>query len=70
MAKDNLKKAIFQLKLSGAWDIILRHAYMNGYIDGHQFGKTMGTVLPSDLEAAYKEYQEILEEDIEGQKPT
>ena len=74
MANEKLKKTIFQLKLDGTYDSIIRHAYMMGYVQGHKFGKTMGNIIPSDLEKAFdeyeKEYQSVLYADEEGQKPT
>ncbi len=67
---DSIKKAVFQLKLSGALDLIVEHAYAHGFVQGHEFGKTMGQVIPADLEEALREYKKILEKDMKGEKPT
>ena len=65
----SVKKTIFRMKLDGTYDPVLRQAYMMGYIEGHEFGQTMGTIVPSDLEKAYDEYKYWLEAQI-GEKPT
>ena len=58
---DNIKKAAFQLKLSGPFDVIVEHAFAHGFMGGHEFGKMMGQVIPADLEEALKEYKRIYE---------
>jgi hypothetical protein len=70
---DKLKKHIFQLKLDGSYDAIVRHAYMVGYAQGHKKGaETMrnqkrALLMHSDLEDAFaeyaKEYDDVLHAD-------
>lgn len=67
---NSTKKAVFQLKLDGTFDAIIRHAFMHGYVGGHKFGKHFGNLLPSDIEKAFVEYKEVIENDMKGQKPT
>lgn len=63
---DHAKKSIFQLKLKGELDVIVEHAFIHGFMSGHEFGKMMGQVIPADLEEALEEYKKVLEEDIRG----
>ena len=63
------KKAIFQLKLTGAYDALLQYTFMKGYVDGLK--RTAGkSVQPSDIEAAYVKFSAELEKDLKSEKPT
>ena len=52
--------------LKGELDVIVEHAFIHGFMSGHEFGKMMGQVIPADLEEALEEYKKVLEEDIRG----
>ena len=60
------KKAIFQLKLDGTFDALVKHAYSYGFVSGHKFGKHFGNLEPGDIEEAFVDYKKKLEEDMKG----
>lgn len=64
------RKSIFKLKLDGTHDTILRMVYMMGYVEGHEFGKLMGNLIADDLEKAYVEFADWLDNQCKGEKPT
>lgn len=60
------KKAIFQLKLDGTFDALVKHAYSHGFVSGHKFGKHFGNLESGDIEEAFVDYKKKLEEDMKG----
>jgi hypothetical protein len=64
------RKSIFRLKLDGTHEPIFRMAYMMGYMQGHEFGKLMGTIEASDLDCAFVEFKKWLDNQCKDQKPT
>ncbi len=68
MKNRTVMKALFVLKMTGAFDAIVKHAYTHGFVNGLEQSKVPlnGANVMDVIEENLKDYKEQLERDMAG----